>query len=396
MRRLFLLALGFALIMCLSPMARADEPEENDLSISEGVDYWLGELDWSAWEKELAGLPDAVRALWDGLGSREMTRRIAETGGLGLPMAEDADSLDVLSGLFVRELKGASGFFALLLGVIMLSGVCAVLTGDKSMQVGEVSGMVCRSVMLLIVLTAFAALARFTVDCIGSLGSFMELAAPVLMTLLTAMGGTASAGVFQPSMSVLCTTVTGVVERVIVPLALCGGILGLIDRLSARMRVSELAGLIQSVSKWTIGVLTTAYVAATSIRGMTAAAFDGVSLRTARYAAGSMVPMFGTFVSGSFDTMLGCAVLVKNALGLTAMLLVAGIIAMPMLRLAAYLLLLRLSAAIAQPVSGAQQAAMLKAGAGMIGALLSACVAVALMFIVTLGLITGLGNAGYL
>ena len=189
---------------------------------------------------------------------------------------------------------------------------------------------------------------------------------------------------------------SSVVQPVIVPLALCGAVLAVLDKLSERMRVSELAGLIQSASKWTIGALTTIYVAATSIRSMTAAAYDGIAVRAARYAAGSMVPMFGTLVSGTFDTMLGCAALVKNAVGVSAILLVAGTIAMPMLRLLAYQLILRLAAAIAQPLTGAGQAGMLRAGASMIGSLMSACLAVAVMFIMTLGLITGLGNAGYL
>lgn len=394
-KRILLVLMALTLLL-FSGAARAEEGEEGDLSISEGVELWLAEIDWSEWEAELNGLPDTVRALWDGLGSRELTRRIAESGGIGRQTPDGSVLWKALSSLLTRELRSAAGFFALLMGVIMLSGACMALAGGKSLKVTEVSGMVCRAMLLLIVLTSFSALARTTVGCIAQISTLMEMAAPALMTLLTAMGGTASAGVFQPAMSLLCTMVTGVVERVIVPLAMCGGILALMDRLSERLRVSELAGLIKSASKWIIGALTTVYLAATSLRGMTAAAFDGVSLRAARYTAGSMVPMFGPLVSGSFDTMLGCAALVKNAVGLTAILLVAGTIALPIIRLFAYQLLLRMSAAIAQPLAGAQQAAMLKAGAGMIASLISACIAVALMFIVTLGLIAGLGNAGYL
>lgn len=394
MKRVLAALAVFLLVFC-GGIALAEE-EESDLSISEGIELWLGDIDWSEWERELAGLPDAVRALWSGLGTRDTTRQIAETGDIDTALWGEGTLWDVLPQLFFQELKSAAGFFALLLGVILISGVGAALAGDKGAQTADVAGMVCRCVLLLVVLTAFTTLARTTVSCITSLGSFMEIAAPVLMTLLTAVGGTASVGVFQPAMTLLCTTVTGVVQTVIVPLALCGGVLAILDKLSDRMRVSEFAGLIQSASKWTIGALTTVYIAATSIRGMTAAAYDGISVRAARYAAGSMVPMFGTLVSGTFDTMLGCAALVKNAVGLSAILLVAGTIAMPMLRLLAYQLLLRLAAAIAQPLTGAGQAGMLRAGASMTGMLMSACVAVALMFIVTLGLITGLGGTGYL
>lgn len=245
-----LAALAVSLLVFCGGMALAEEAEESDLSISEGVELWLGDIDWSVWERELAGLPDAVRALWNGLGTRETTRQIAETGDIGAALWGGGALWDLLPQLFMRELKSAAGFFALLLSVIMISSVGAALAGDKGAQTADVAGMVCRCVLLLVVLTAFTTLARTTVDCIASLGSFI--------------------------------------------------------------------------------------------------------------------------------------------------LLVAGTIALPMLRLLAYQLLLRLAAAVAQPLTGAGQAGMLRAGASMIGSLLSACVAVALMFIVTLGLITGLGGTGYL
>ncbi len=395
--RLGLFVCVLLLTLSFPVLASAEEPEqENDLSIEEGVELWLSDIDWSEWEEELDNLPNGVRELWNSTNIREAVQSIAQTGDLGLALLGGDATLDSISGLFLKELKSAAGFFSLLLGVSVLGGACMALSGDKQIQAVDISGMVCRSALLLIVLTAFSVLAYDTLQCIASLGSFMELATPVLMTLLAAVGGTASAGVFQPAMSLLCTTVTGVVERVIVPLALCGGVLGIVDRLSERMRISELSGFMQGLSKWTIGALTTVYIAVTSIRGMTAAAYDGVTVRAARYTAGSMVPMFGSLVSGSFDTMLGCAALVKNALGVTAILLSVSVVAVPMLRLLAYQWILRLSAAIAQPRAGAQHAAMMKAGAAMIGSLLSACTAVLLMFIVTLGLITGLGNAGYL
>ena len=85
---------------------------------------------------------------------------------------------------------------------------------------------------------------------------------------------------------------------------------------------------------------------------MTAATYDGVTMRTAKYAASSLVPMVGGMVSGTMDTMLGCALLVKNAAGLAAILLTMSVVLMPVLRLVAQMFLLRLASALAEPLPG--------------------------------------------
>lgn len=390
--------LALLLLLLLAPgVARAEEGEQDeDLTIPEGVDAWLSEIAWADWEREWARMPEEVRRLWNGLDVREITRETAQTGDTGTAVLEALLSREGLAGLLTEQIKAAGATALLLMGVLLTGSVTAALTEGKDERVAETAGLACRCFLLLIMFGTFLTLAKTAAACISSVSNFMELASPALMTLLTALGGTASAGVFQPAMALLCTTVTETVVGVIVPLTLCGGVIGVIDKLSPGMRIGELSALLKGVSKWTVGALTTLYLGATAIRGMTAASFDGVSLRAARYAAGAAVPMFGGLVTGAFDTMLGCAALVKNALGVTAILLCAGMIALPMLKLLGFQLMLRLTAAVAQPLSGSAQAGMLRAGADMIGGLLSACAAVSVMFIVTVGLVTGLGNAGYL
>ena len=97
-------------------------------------------------------------------------------------------------------------------------------------------------------------------------------------------------------------------------------------------------------------------------------------------------------VSGTMDTMLGCALLVKNAAGLAAILLTMSVVLMPVLRLVAQMFLLRLASALAEPIAGPRLPAMFGAAADMLSFLLAATLAVTLMFLLTIGLMTGIGS----
>lgn len=384
-------------VLLLLPVPTNAEPSEtpvpqtSDASIADGVSAWLGKLDFSSWEDTFNALPDEVRELWSDVDVDSMIREYAETG----TGASDGILVSVLSGLMKDELRRGSLTFAVLLGFCVLSGIVGALS-SKGEGAGEAAGFVCRCFALTFVLTSFASMTGVCLDCIALLSRFMQLALPALLTLLTAIGGVTATGVFQPATVVLCGTVTGLMQTAVIPLSVIGGTFALLDRLTDRVRIGELSNLFKKLAKWLIGVISTVYVGATAIRGMAASAYDGITVRTAKYAASSLVPMVGGMVSGTMDTVLGCAALVKNAAGVTAILLAVSIAVTPLIRLAAGMLLFRASAAVGQPIADGRLPGMYHAAADMYSYLFAAMASVALMFILTVALITGLGNAGYL
>lgn len=383
------LCLLLPLRVALADPGQGEEQGEPDISIEDGVDAWMGELDLKDWQAFLGTLPAEVQSLWAGVDLETMIGAWAQNGaGEGVEPL-----LAALSGLAAGEARSASGMLLLLLGLALLCGFVRALTAGKEGGVQEAAGFVCRCFALAAVLSTSLSSVALVLACMDALVQFMQIALPVLLLLLTAIGGVVSAGVFQPAVTMLCGTVTGVMRAVVVPFAVAGGVIGLVGSLGGRASMGEMAGLMKRVAKWIIGAASTLYVGTTAVRGMTAAAYDGVTMRTAKYAASSLVPMVGGMVSGTMDTMLGCALLVKNAAGLTAILLTVSAVLLPLLRLVVQMLLLRLASALAEPIAGSQLPAMFGAAADMLSFLFAATLAVALMFLVTIGLITGIGGA---
>lgn len=390
-RRARAILIACALLLALPCAARAetgDTDGEGDLSVRDGVELWMDAADWEALERAAAALPAGTRALWDELRLGERAEEIALTG--------DTDGVPKMTwsnvSRAVREaLGGERGTLAAtatgLIGLLLIGGLVNAVAADGKGGAADAAMLVCRCFTLTAVIGVFASGANEALRCVRGLTACMEIAAPALTTLMTAMGAVMSAGVFQPATAVLCEAVANVMQRVVTPLAVCGGVAGLFDLLTERARLSEFSALMKSAVKWTLGMTTTLYAAVTYVRGLSAASYDRVSIRAAKYAAGGMFPAVGGIVTGSFDTVLGCAGLVRNAAGVTAALLCVCAAVVPMLRILCTLWMLRAAAAIAQPVAEKRQAGMLTQCADTLSILLGACAAATAMFLVTVGLL---------
>lgn len=182
------------------------------------------------------------------------------------------------------------------------------------------------------------------------------------------------------------------IGNIIIPLLLAGGILSIINGLTDKMKLSRSIKFINSTVKWVLGLMTTVYIAVNTIEGLTAGTADRITLRTTRYAIDKLIPAVGGMVSGAVDAVIGGAVILKNAVGLAAILIIAAIVIRPIMMLIAGMLSLRISSAIIEPFSEPGITGILDGNADTISYLFAAVSAAASMFIVNIMVIMSLGN----
>ena len=192
------------------------------------------------------------------------------------------------------------------------------------------------------------ALAR---EAVARMADLMQALFPLLLTLLAAVGGTAGAAFFQPAVVAASGTMTALVRSVSLPLAVGAGVGAILNHLSPRMKLSRLTALFRSGAAWTLGVGFTVFISVTALQSLGAAAADGVSLRTAKYAVDHFVPVVGGMVADTMDTLVGASLLIKNALGVTGLLALLATASGPMLQTLAAVALYRASAALLEPLS---------------------------------------------
>lgn len=186
---------------------------------------------------------------------------------------------------------------------------------------------------------------------ISRMSGWMQALFPLMMTLLAAVGGTASSAFYQPAVMAAAGSMTTLIEHVTLPLAVCVAMLTMVSGLSEGLKVSRLCRLLRQAANWTLGLGFTVFIGVMSVQGLNAAALDGVSIRTAKFAMDRFIPIVGGMFADTVDTLVGCSLVVHNAVGVLGLLLLLGILMMPLLRTVMTLFLYRAVSALLEPVS---------------------------------------------
>ena len=260
--------------------------------------------------------------------------------------------LESLGNSLLSTLTGSLWRITRVLVPAILCGILMQMRGAFARDtVAEISRYVCFLLVAIFMvqdLTEHIALAQRTIDL---LSNAMQNLFPLLLTLLAAVGGTASAAFFQPAVVAASGTMTSLIRNVTMPFAVGAAVLIILDHVSEKLHVSRLASLFKQMANWTLGVSFTVFIGVTMVQGLGTAAVDGVSIRTAKYAIDNFVPIVGGMFADTVDTLVGCSLLIKNALGTTGLMVLVGICISPMIQALCAVLIYRLSAAILQPVA---------------------------------------------
>ncbi len=212
------------------------------------------------------------------------------------------------------------------------------------------AGLVMVMAILIADLREHVALTTETVD---RMAGMMQTIFPVMVTLLAAVGGSASSAFYQPAIIAAAGAMTTLIHQITMPLAVSVAVLTMVGGLSEGLRISRMCRLFRQAANWTLGFGFTVFIGVMSVQGVTAAAVDGVSIRTAKYAIDNFVPIVGGMFSDTVDTLVGCSLVVHNAVGAFGLLLLLGALIMPLLRTVITLFLYRAAAAFVEPLGSA-------------------------------------------
>ncbi|MGI6192995.1 MAG: stage III sporulation protein AE [Christensenellales bacterium] len=377
------LAAALLLALLLPSAAFAEES-----TVGEMIDGELSKIEAGGLDDVYEGLPDAVRSIFGEENFLDLVGSLAK----GEPVQAEGVFSRFLS-LLGEKLKNRLALVTALFALAALCGIAAEMRRGVSGGAGEIAGLVCYVIAVIVAVYAFTDTVTVAKEAAMRAQSIMEIAFPLLLTLLTAAGATASAGLFSPATALLTTGVTTIFTKILLPAVLAMGVCAIVGNLSEQRPLDKLTGLFKSTIKWTMGILSTLYIGYLGVMGIAAKSADGLSVRAVRYAADKLIPIVGTLVSGSVDTLLACSLLVKNALGAGAVLLMAGVLVSPLLDIMTLQIAFRISAAIIEPIADARLTKGISALADVLTYLFAILAGIGVMFALTVGLIAAAGNA---
>ena len=325
-------------------MGAAQEDGDARASVNAQIDEVLGGLDFSALSDMQLGLP-----------GQSGVRSVAETVR-ALALGDALSPEDMLTGVLRLFGSQAARLGALMLAIMLPVLLASLVTHTLAADGGAVSSLGrCVCFMLVLIPVVMCVLAELTHarETITETTRRMEQILPLLLTLLTAVGGSASSAFLHPVVVAASGSMVYLAREVILRLVMCTCAVTTVNHLSDRAHLTRMAHLLRSAVCWLLGVSFTVFLGAMSMQGVCSASIDGVAIRAAKYAVDNFVPVVGGMFSDTMDTLVGCTLIVKNALGVTAMLILVSVLAAPLVRTLAVVAVLKLSAALLEPVADA-------------------------------------------
>ncbi|MCR5809626.1 MAG: stage III sporulation protein AE [Clostridiales bacterium] len=376
--------------MAFLPLAAFAEPEnaDDDAAVAEEIARQTEKLDLSGWEEYFESVGRLTKSdahtIAEFIESRAVNGEAEDPGGL----------FGAILVLFRAELKKSVGAAAALTAAALLTALSGIV-GDEGIR--PLLGTLLCTAALTLSAAVLASLSKTTWDAVGAAGRFAEKVTPVMSALLVSLGAPSAAGIFRPLMVFLTGTVTVLVERAVLPIALACGAVGIADALTDGKQLGELIKTGQKTVKWLLGLVSTFYFGVTAVQGLTVSARDGIAVRTAKYAIDRLAPLTGGIIGGTADSVMACALLLKNGVGAVAVLILLSIMLRPLIVLLTGIFVFRVSAALSAPVADPRVPRLFSNAADVTGGLF-ACAAVTgamllltiLVFVTSAGICAGL------
>lgn len=256
-----------------------------------------------------------------------------------------------IAGQFFDSLTGLGRLMlSIMLPVLLASLLLHMVSADRG-ALYPLSRSVCFVLILIPVMLLVFSELEHARQTITTMTLRMDKLLPILLTLLTALGGNASSAFLHPMVVAASGSMVFLAREVTLRLVMCTCAVTAVNHLSDRAHLTRMAQLLRSSVCWLLGVSFTVFLGAMSLQGVCSASIDGVVLRAAKYAVDNFVPVVGGMFSDTMDTLIGCTLIVKNALGVTAVVVLLGAILAPLMRTLAVILVMKLSAALLEPIA---------------------------------------------
>lgn len=313
----------------------------------------------------------------------------------GLLSLSPGKIFDTVISMVKNKLTSPLKMFTALMGVILL---CSLLEGMKS-TVGE--EQLTQTFNIVGILTAATMVAIPITGCISEAsaalragGNFMLSFVPVFSSVTAVTGNITSAAVYHTLLLAVAEFSVQLASGMLMPMLGCFLALSIIAAVNPDLNLHSFANAIRTVTLWALGLIMTVFVGLLTIQGFVGTAADTVTIRAAKFAIASFVPIVGGALSDALTTVQGSLGVLKAGIGGFG--IAVGV--MTMLPTILSVLLLKLSidlAAFAGEIFGVGRiTVLLKSAASTLTIILALLLCFCLMLVIstTIIMMMGLGQ----
>ncbi len=391
MKKFVIIILFFIQILffCVKPVdvAYAESNANND--ISKSIDEKLSSIDFSALEKLIAGFGQDDFGLFGAGSFYEKVKNII-SGSLS---SDFSSFWSYIGNIFFDDVLN---FVPILSAIVAISILCSFVghlsPSGKTKSVSNVVFFACFGVIIVLTIGGLMPLMKASQNVLSFIKVQVEAIFPILLVLMSAVGGVTTAASFQPLVGIFAGGVIKIFTGLVIPLFIFSLVFSIVGNLSNNVKLDKFGKFFMSIFKWIVGGIFTIFMGFVSIKGLTAASIDGISIKTAKFALKSYVPILGGYLSEGLNLIIASSMFIKNAVGATGLIILFITVLGPLINLVVFSLGLKLAASIIEPFGDAKISNFLMVVSSAITMLIVSLVAVSFMYLIIVGMLMLSGN----
>ncbi len=346
--------------------------------MEETMDSYMEELDFSDIDKML-GQQESTEEL----NFRELVERLLD--------GEEIEKGWLLQKIFSAVFSEVREFRGTLIQIVILCIVFAILYNFanvfESPTVTEISFYMVYVILLVLLMQSFFVLRDVTVLAISRVITFLKVMIPTFTASMVFSGQITTAAGFYDLTFLLIYAMEWVLQYLVIPGIQIYVVLELMNYLTGEEMLSRMTSLIKSGILWVTKFLFTVVIGINVVQNLLTPVIDTFKSGMIAKTAG-MMPGLGTSINAVTEIMVGSGIIIKNGIGMAAIVVLLILCAGPLIKVWVMTFLYKLLAAMMQPVSDKRMIGCI-AGTGEGGGLLcKVVVTTTVMFLVTIAMVT--------
>ncbi len=381
MKRSYLYLAVFVVLLFIIPSVSASEYLEDT-----EVDYTYSELEESLDLSEMYNLlPDEAK---------ETLRKI------GIENISINNLNDVSLSSFFNEITSVAssqvkGVFSSLVTIVAIILITAIFDGYSTSISGglrEVLSVVTALCICSAVVIPLMDVIDSATDIIKTSSDFILAYVPIMVAVLISCGQSISGSGYYSMMVFAAEGISQLSGKFIAPMLSVFMGIGISSTVTPGLNMSGFLSMISKTLKWLLSFVFTMFSTFLGFKTLISSTIDNVSTRAIRFTMSSFVPVIGAALSEAYKTVQGSVHLLKNGIGVFAIIAVI-IVFMPILiKILLWLISVNLCKSFSQMLDMSVPTELLLIISTVLSVLLAIIICIMALYIISTALIISLGG----
>lgn len=297
--------------------------------------------------------------------------------------------------IFGQEVSSSLKILISILVIIVIHGILKSITDSlDNSNVSQIIYFVQYILIVTLIMSNFTEIIKLVKETASNLVGFINVLIPLLLTLMIYTGNVATSTLIEPIILFVCNFTGNIIADVLIPIVLVIVVFLIISKVSEKIQIEKMAKFLKSGVIWLLGIFLTIFVGVVSLEGTLSSSVDGITAKTAKAAVSSVIPVVGKILGDVVDSVLGCGVVLKNAVGIVGVVVIIGICIIPIIKIATLSIIYSLASAVVQPIADEKIVKLLDEMSGVFKLLLAILCSLSVILIIGITMVVKISNSG--